>query len=324
MEASQRNARTLAAAVLLVAMAVSIASHVVAGNQPDAPSDDEAAAAVKIVADGYQKGDAVIVRPFWNDGLWQDLVVAGVGSGRYPFAALMRGERDDVVELLLHRRVWVIGTHGRAPEIADDLKSNPEPATFAEVSPHVSVALYDLVELDHRARLTSSIARLEVSRQKQPGGRVTRCPRRGKRHQCGGKPWYTVSLEERDVFHRDVNWLVAHPGPDEELLRISWPKAPAGAALVVRCGFSQPAVRNKDGSDTTVRVVVDGQIADEFVLEPHRYVLERRLVRLHQGAREHKITFEVQAMQCGGRELMVEADVVGNVPGALEAWATGP
>lgn len=80
------------------------------------------------------------------------------------------------------------------------------------------------------------------------------------------------------------------------------------------------AVRHKDGSETHVSVLVDGQEIDAFALAPRRYWMERRAYRLN--GEDVDVTLRVHAAEIGYRELMVEADVLPELPGPLRRWAT--
>ncbi len=321
--AASRDARPLrGVVVLLVAAALSIAALVVDGrHEARVPAAEPLAVAVEQIRAGFEAGDAIVVLPNWYESVWQDLAGLGEGLGRWPFPALQRGDVLDPLELLRFDRVWVLSAFHAPPVLSMQGLAGMTPAEHVELGDGVALARYDLPRLDARARLTDDVARLVVERHLSDG-RAVKCPWKDGRHRCGLDPWLDPRVESRNVFHREVAWLYAHPGPGNAVLSVSWPGAPTGAALVVRVGLNQKAVRSEPGGPVTVRTWVDGEVVDTFSLAPHSYVLERRLVGLPPGRSTHDVRFEVQADPPDWRQLMLEADILGGVPEALDQWLT--
>jgi hypothetical protein len=280
----------------------------------------EITAVSAFVAKHFQEGDSVRVTPFWNEDLWVDLKNIGPGTEKFPFPALLRGDRIDVVTLLRMKRIWMIGSQGRKAKPSDPLFETLEPSLTEEFADGTTVALYDMPDMGHKGSLSSSLNTLSVARA-VPGREERPCPKRGRRHRCGKEGWENPSVETRDVFHNEVSWLLAHPPANNETLVITWPTTNA-AYLIVRAGFTLKAVRKEQGSPVTVKVSVNGVDVDTFTLEPHKYHLEMRLLPLDPEQTKNTVRFEVHAEDHRFRQLMLEADIVSNVPDVVRTSAT--
>ena len=79
------------------------------------------------------------------------------------------------------------------------------------------------------------------------------------------------------------------------------------------------AVRRAQGSPVSVRIKHHDTVLDEINIMPHDYVLHRRVYDL-EASTEGMIHFEIQAEDPAFRELLIEADVLGNVPVAMRSW----
>ncbi len=288
-----------------------------ASTSPQAAID---AAAARVVA-GFEGGDVVITHPFWEHGAWLGLQAAGGDADRHPWPALWIQERPDPIELLSFDRMWVIGAHGRPAEPPPLLADAATAVLREEIDAHTTVALYALDRLERLRTLTADFDDL-VTRRVHPDGKIDRCRPRGNRHRCRRQPWLDLQIAERDVYHQDVRWIFFHPGPDDEVLEVDWNELPRDTWLMVRAGFSQKAVRMPDGAPVTLTVRLDGTEVDRFVLSPHRYWLERRLIRLPAGAAPATLTLTAQTAENGWRELLIQADVLSDAPAPVRAWAT--
>lgn len=289
------------------------------------PDPEALAQAVQHVAARFADGDAVAVLPAWEEAPWRGLEGIGAGTEAPPHPALLRGARVDPTDLARFRRLWVISAFDEP--IAPETLVQADREVLAEVrfDPHLRVALLRLPDTGHVASLTDSLGALRVSRR-LAGERERRCglAADGERFSCRvGGGWLDPHLERRDVFHRGVRWLYAHPGPGDGALRIVWPGLPAGATAVVRAGLTQSSIRHEEGSQARITVEVDGAPVDSWWLAPRRYHLERRLIPLPPGSRPVDLAVEVQAAEPRWREVMLEIDVLQVPSASIRADATG-
>ncbi|TNF29070.1 MAG: hypothetical protein EP329_16580 [Deltaproteobacteria bacterium] len=313
--------RPLAMILALGAVTVSLAALAADASRREEVSTDAAVdQAVEVVRSRFAPGDGVVTQPFWDRAPWQRLVDAGPGAERYPYPALLRSERPDPVALLTHQRLWVLGLDGRRPEPPESVREVATPVDEVAIDAQTTVALWALPRLTPLRTLTEDFNRLEVGRR-LPDGKLEACPRKGDRHRCGREPWFDLHRQDRDVYHQDVSWLFAHPGPGDIALEIGWPDLPGGTWLVLRAGFTQAGVRHDEGKDVTVRVEIDGAEAGSFVLAPHVYWLGRGLYAIPAGPGKHAARITIQTPEHGWRELMMQADVFAEVPEVLRRWA---
>lgn len=312
--------RLVAGAVVAGAIALSLAGLVAdAAAERNTPSQEALAAAVAAVREGYEPGDAVVVQPSWVEDLWLPLVTPD-GDGRaVDPSGLQQGQRYDAMALLEHPRMWVIAAFGAPAALAVPWLDAGPPLQSSDLGSGVSVALYALPKLEVLGRLTRDVARLSVARQ-APDARPKRCPWRARAHECDrARRWLNVGVETAHVYHRDVSWLHVVPGPGTTALLIDW-RAPVGPTLVVRAGFSLDAIRKESGSETRLTVRAGDTILDDVVLAPHRFVEVRRVIALPRGHRG-PLRFEIRATDHDHRHLYLEADVVGELPEAVQRWA---
>lgn len=325
-EPKQRRVRVIhgvaLAAIVALGVAPFVADGVRAGRVPDEGAIARATAAIR---SDFQDGDAVWVNPSWYTLPWHGLEEMGAGTEAWPYPALLMSEDLDPLEALSHARLWVLAAFAREPDppevIADVVTGRVDIEVEGGVEGNVALARYDLPRLERLRTLSRDNERLVVKRVPASGGEGTTCRFRGERHRCNKEAWLDLHLQDRIVYHRQVQWLMAHPGPDEERLEITWKDLPSdGTWLFLRAGWTMEAVRHKDGSETHVSVLVDGQEIDAFALAPRRYWMERRAYRL--SGEDVDVTLRVHAAEIGYRELMVEADVLPELPGPLRRWAT--
>ena len=313
--------RPLAMLIALAVAALSLAATAFDAERRGAVSRPEALdAATERVRTGFAAGDAVVTAPFWDHGAWQRLTDMGPGTDAYPFPALLRSDLPDPLSILAHARLWVIGAEGRAPLPPASVRSVATPIAESEIDAQTRVALWALPQVTPLRTMTEDFDRLVV-RRRHPSGEIDRCPRRGDRHRCGREPWFDLHIQDRDVYHQDVSWLFAHPGPDAIALEIDWPKLPGGAWLVLRAGFTQAGVRHAEGKDVTITVQIDGAEAGSLVLAPHKYWLGRAIYELPRDAALHKATIIVATAEHGWRELMMQGDLLAEVPEVIRQWA---
>lgn len=285
-----------------------------------ATQDEGALAAVEWVRAGFQDGDAATVVPTWDDGPWGGLRDMGAGTAKFPFPALLRGDRIDPIDLSRHQRLWVVYTQDAEvrPPLASRLGAEQAREEFAS---GVTAARYEILPVDHRGRLSELRDSMKVSRHPRAGG-VISCPLRGRRFACGQKAWMDVRTETRDVDHMEASWLYAHPGPVEAELRMTWSDLPAASALLLRVGHTLEAVRRERGTPASIIVRADGVEVDRFTLERHTYTHERRLYEWAEGRAPKVWQISVVAENADWREVMLDGDLLGAVPEATRASAT--
>ena len=311
------RSQAIATLFLAGAVALSIGSVLATSNRlENIPTDAALERAAAQVRKDFRAGDAVRVVPPWNEGLWLRLQDIGEGTERFPFPALLRGDRVDPMTLYSFKRLWLIGTFGMPPALSADIAEGGRELSRRDLGGGVSVALFALPKVAHKGRLTRDLRRLKVTRRSKT--REKNCPLTGKRYRCGKPGWGNPHVETRDVFHNEVSWLLAHAPPGRETLTVTW-RAPRGKTLIVRAGFSLQGVRKEPGSPTKLRVLVDDVVKADITVPPHRYLLFRRAVAL-DAKRRHAIRFEVSANDHRYRQLMLEADVIDEVPPGLQRW----
>lgn len=285
-----------------------------------ATSDDDAQAAVDWVRSGFEPGDAVRVEPSWDDGPWDGLRGSGVGTEDFPYPALLRGDAVDPVEVGRYRRLWVIFTQGAdlTPPGSGVLGEEQVRRSFGA---GVVGVRYGVKTLDLRGRLSELRQAMTVTRHPARGDSVA-CPLRGPRFSCGKKAWMDVRVETRDVDHMEASWLYAHPGPAEAELRLVWRELPASNALLLRVGHTLEAVRRERGTPASIIVRAGAQEIDRFTLERHSYTHERRLYEWPAGLAPESWTVSVVAQDADWREVMLDGDLLGEVPPSLRATVT--
>lgn len=323
--ARTRWLRALQAGALLTAIGLGVVPFAAdAVREGRAPTDAGVNAATRAIRASFRAGDAVVVVPSWYTLPWRALERMGPGTDAWPYPALLLSEDLDVLDVLTHRRLWVLTGFDRAadaPELVAGALSGRVEVPLQVDDGHVAVARYDVAGVEPLKRLSRDAAELVV-RRGPPGGKMTACKWRGDRHRCNRDGVLDLHREDRVVARHTVDWFMAVPGDGGEALEIDWPKLPAGGNwLFVRAGWTQQAVREPAGSSTTLTIFVDGKVADTVELPPQRYELERRAVRLDSD-KPVTVTLRVQADELDARELMLEADVLPTLPDVLRAWAT--
>jgi len=320
MSASSTTKPTWIALAVTLCVLSAAAWFVEAQQHDRATTDDAAQDAVEWVRAGFAAGDAIRVEPTWDDGPWDGLRNAGAGTEDFPFPALLRGTRLDPVDLLRHRRLWIITTQHASlrPETRALLGVQEEQQLFG---PGVTGQRYTLEPADLRGRLSEQVDGLTVTRHAARGA-VTSCPWRRDRFSCGAKAWMDVRVETRDVDHAEVSWLYAHPGPVDTELRMAWTGLPAAQALLLRVGHTLEAVRRDRGRPATVTVKANDREIDRFTLERHVYTHERRLYTWPQSAATPSWVVSVQSDDADWREVMLEGDLLGSVPTPILESAT--
>jgi hypothetical protein len=285
------------------------------------PGDDAIRAASALVRAEFQDGDGVVVVPFWEERPWHGLENMGTGTDGFPYPALVRAERSDPARLLGFRRIWVIAAFGQEAAPPGLLAADRTLVRETSVGEGVSVGLWETAGLASVARLSVDFPKLQVARRGETGD-VKTCSAGPERHVCGLQPWYDLHFQTRDVFHQQVTWIYAHPGPGTRTLVIGWPELPRGEAVLLRVGQTLAAVRHAEGEPAEILVRVDGEEALRVVLPPHVYALERLLLPVRPGPGEARVDIELYSPDPRRREILIEADMLSAVRPSVAAWAT--
>ena len=311
------DTRHLTAWAAFVALAL-IATAALLGEDFSASSDDQSLADVRAsLQQSWEPGDGLIIIPSWDDGAYAYLTEAlPASSPDSPTDAIIRGERLDPLELLNRKRLWVVSRFGRDGSLGVLSAEDVTATSTTGYGSGVSLTRYDLSTIDFGPSLTANIAKLKVVR-KLANGKEKACQWRGGAHRCSLDAWLDVKTESRNVYHRDVNWLFAHAGPDGGTLIITWEDVPRARALALRAGFTQASVRNKGGTDTSVTAFIDDREVSRVTLSPYHYGQETRLIEPPPGDETMVVRLEVTAAQSSWRQVMLEANLLSQVPASL-------
>jgi hypothetical protein len=281
--------------------------------------DDERAVerAVQRVRSEWTQGDAVLVLPGWDDGLYADLVQPGTHGGP-SFDDLIRGERVDPVRLFTDERLWVLSRYGAVNALPGILPADIVSSAIEDTGDGLTLSLVELVDAKHLAQLTDNVPALIVERR-LPSGQTRACLWRNGQHRCGLQSWLNVRVEAHNVYHRDVSWLFAHAGPDHATLAVTWAEIPRSQALVIRAGFTQSGTRHKGGSPTLVRTYVDDSPQTDVWLDPHHYHQATQVISPPAGRNTMTVRIEISAADSSWRQVMLQADLFDALPATLRA-----
>lgn len=327
-EQRPRWAFGLALVALLVVIAVAVLPlWADARSRSRTPEDAEVALAVAAIRGAFEDGDAVWVEPSWWVVPRHGLERMGAGTERWPFPALMVTEDADPVELHGYRRLFVLAGFQREPRPPPELAMLDLPGEVIFQGEDVAVARWDLGESPRLRTLTREWKKLEVSRRFSSGEAPTPCRLRRDKHRCGRDSWMDVALEPRVVWRRETDWLFVHPGPAGSTLDVSWDglaRTHAGQPtwLYLRVGQTLEAVRHPEGKPVLVQVLIDEREVDAVALDPHRFWMERRAIRLPAGEGDARVTIRISTEDPAWRETVLEADLLSALPASLAAWAT--
>lgn len=291
------------------------------------PADDEVQRAVDAVRGEFRDGDAVWVEPSWWLVPRHGLERMGAGTEAWPFPALMTNEDFDPVDAYGYARLFVVAGFDREAALPAELEGADASGHELWRGEHVDVARWDLGRPIRLRTLSKEWDKAEVSRRFAAGEAPTACKVRGDKHRCGRDGWMDVALESRVVWRREVRWLFVHPGPPGSELEVAWPGLERSTAagptwLYVRAGQTLEAVRHPEGRAVSVVVSIDGVERDRFELDPHRFWMERRALKLPPGAGAARVSFAITSEENGWRETVLEADLLETLPEPLRRWAT--
>jgi len=328
-EASRGAVRTwfLAIALAGVCVVATLPFFADARSGARVPDAEESAAATAVIRAAFAEGDAVWVEPSWWLLPRHALEHMGPGTDAWPFPALMVSEDFDPVEAYAYRRLFVLAGFARAPSLPPELAAAGLVGTELYGGETVAVARYELGPSPRLRTLTREWPNLEVARRFAGEATPTPCRFRAGKHRCGRDSWMDVALEPRVVWRREVDWLFVHPGPQGSSLEVGWSglqrESNSGPTwFYLRIGPTLEAVRHAEGGDVSVQVAIDGQEVDRFALDPHRFWMERRAIRMPSGAGRARVSIAIASDDPAWRETVLEADVLTELPEPLRAWAT--
>ena len=282
---------------------------------PKSSDEESLIKARQHLAVNWAPGEGLLVVPSWDDGIYTFLSHGMQAEGALE-GGLIRGERPDPVDILAHKRVWVLSRFDRAPLLAS---ISTKDITTQESEPFgsgVSLRRYDLAPVAFTRSLSTDIAKLKVTRTLKSGD-DKRCRWQGGAHRCKLDPWLDVETQQRNVYHRDVDWVYAHAGPDGGTLTLTWEDIPRDGYLVVRSGFTQASVRNSGGSVTRVAAFIDGQLAAQAELLPHSYDQRTLVIQPPAGDSTMRVRFQITAEKSGWRQVMLQANLLSRLPATL-------
>lgn len=276
----------------LVPAASLLAVLLVVRQRAAVPERGDWRAAVEAITPRLEPEDGIAWAPYWaSEGR---LFLHGLPGFHLPEIA----EAD----LSRHRRVWLMGAFGAD---ADDLPPGHrliERAAFGDVT-------LDLVEVGGERVVGDLRAGLEGARISRVDGRgrveacdfwdgrgwhcalrkspqatrtclaqptARRLSQRRRDPHCGLDPWLNVSRDVRVIGDHPRRCVWFHP-IGGKTLRLEWPDAPAGDALVVDFGFTDQAITDHTRAETRTRPAtlrvrrgLDGPVLGERPAPPEK------------------------------------------------------
>jgi len=326
---SRKGSRTwlLAGVLVVVCLVAALPFYADAMSAGRVPHEEDTAAAVAAVRNDFEDGDAVWVEPSWWVVPRHALERMGAGTDAWPFPALLVHEDFDPVEAYGYKRLFILAGFGREPSLPPELDEAGFANTVVQLSETTAVARYEVGPSLRLRTLTKEWTKLEVARRYAPEEKWSPCPFKADKHRCGRESWLDVALEGRVVWRREVNWLFVHPGPPGSQLEVAWPRLQRESGsgptwLYVRIGLTLEAVRHPEGKAVAVEVLIDEREVDRFELEPRRFWMERRAIKMPPGTDPARVSIRIGSEEPAWRETVLEADVLTELPVPLRNWAT--
>ncbi len=265
------------------------------------------------VAKDLQPGDALAFTPDWGaheaglfDTVWRS-------KGLTLDNDLLFGDPFDLWTAGDHRRLWLVGTHGRFDQAnVDAVQLRKDDLGHGTV-----LALYQLrpsaTVFDFRKQLASGHAKIRIGDDKAAW---RDCPWRGDpltgRHGCGGAEYQDVWQGLHEVGGTRRECIFVHPPGDHGTLRLEFGALPVGTALQGRLGNRLWAVRHGDtGTPVRFSVYVGGQRRWEKTLATDDFTYQSWSVPLTAADAGKDVAFEVYADQEAWREACFDARLLG-------------
>lgn len=220
------------------------------------------APAAEYVLERIEQGDRIRTHPPWNiDAL---PYVESVGD------QVDRRHNPVLEDIYRADRIWVLSETARVEEAIRRLPYEPVDLhieRFGDAAvvraPLPDSANFSWEALEHLSE--AQVERVEPSEDGAPS--IRECEswsEENRRWDCGSRdPWLYVGEVERFLGgdYRRAIW--AHPVPDDEYLRVTFPEVPMGELLRVRAGFTFLASRKDRGAPVTMEVRLDGEVLEE-------------------------------------------------------------
>jgi hypothetical protein len=275
-----------------------------AARVPTASAEQAAAAHV---AAGWREGDVVRIDPYWYTGPRQQLAESLPGA-EFPWFGFDLRSHPDPLHLLRFRRLWVIAAYealdrDAAAESAY-LGLPLVPVAERRDLPDLRVSLYELPADGLRFDLLRQLGDAEVVRQGQP----CRWNAHELAHRCGAQTWRDVFVAVKDVGDATRQVIYAEPHPANTPLTIRYPAVPMDGPLVFHSGFSIEGTRRTAGADTRVRLLVDDEVAADWIEPRNAYVWRETVLPARGGT--HALTVEISAPEVGWRQLCLDGAVL--------------
>ena len=266
--------------------------------------------AAESIREGWRPGDAVRVEPFWlrgSAGLLLDRLREGERT--VPFD---RSVPNDPMFNAKYERLWVLSAFG-----VSERRGLPFQAVLEgsqELEGGLVLQRYRLPPSPIRVDLLSRLKEAVVERW--VGDEEPRtCEWRQDHHNCGANSWENVLVAVKEVARSPRRCVLLHPYPDRGTVRLTFPDVRLGHSLLVRSGFTLDAARNQNGSETTLRIRINGVEVARRVEPPNDWTWTSTTVNtVAQRGETVEVALEVTAVEEDFRDLCVDAYVLSSSP----------
>ena len=213
--------------------------------------------------------DLVRVHPTWNEDPLPYLTEVGDQISR---------QHDPVLgDLQGAERVWILAEEERWQEAVARLPYEPARQNIRSFG-NVKVIETTLPDDAHASYVfleqlqAAKVERVTPSKKGEEEVQVRHCKNwseRDRRWDCGGRDkWLYVGEVYRFIGDDAHRCIWAHPLPDGQRLRITFPHVPLAKELRVRAGMLFQAGRKKSDGTVRMRLLVDGEERGEYTYPP--------------------------------------------------------
>lgn len=284
---------------LMVGIAVAVASAAYFGltlfQVSRVPDHSDWQKAAEMINSEWADEDLVAFSPQWAQGACPWLQGLEVDTGETP----------DWYNASLYKRVWLIesmnGKNRRPPEEWNLLKRKD----FGKVAvslwnpPKGQEAVYSFRDRIKDARVTGIRGK---------GSKKFCTNFKNNRWYCGRiHPWKYVGLESRDIAGRVRDIIWAH-AINKSIVDVTWPNVERGSRLTVHYGLTQRAAEAHEGADTIFRILLNGKVLFEDILETDEHGWFRKDFNF-DGTGHAKIGFQVETPDAQSRQVCFTAEV---------------
>lgn len=254
-------------------------------------------AAVDVLAEQLQPGDAVWVNPTWAAASWAELervaMERGLPRGRFVLHSAPLVPSD----VARFKRVFIVG---RPAADLPPILSEPETLLSA---PNL-VVQRATVNVTPATDFRAALADAHVERTTPGGPRMT-CRWSSDRHTCDGRWWTEVRERMTEVGDTRRSCIWAHAFPDGGVLRIRYPAVTLGTVLSGGVGLTLWTVRQDNGSPVSFRALVDGDVVWEATMPRGDFSWHEMHVDTSPGTAD--VTFEIRADNTYWRRVCFDA-----------------